>query len=142
MICAATTWGWMQSNKEKDLSNLSFARFCDKIGIKLTTVMANATNPILFRLKLVNFKNIHQTIQGLNKNPTDKELMSVVGMAIRDIGEILPETPIETLKTVVMNADKEIIPSKKSPIKDLKYREQSQALCGILCVLPDVKAPS
>jgi hypothetical protein len=141
LICAATAWGWLQMNKGKDLSSFSFARFCDYIGVKLTNSRASAANPILFRSNLVDFKNIYQTVENLNKNPDDKELFSIIGMAIREIGEILPGVPLETLKTTVMNAGHDMIPAKSCPIKDKKYREQSKALCGIMHVLPGIKAP-
>jgi hypothetical protein len=141
LVCGVTAWGWLQMNKGKKLSDFSFARFCDYIGIKLTSSMANAPNPTLFQSDLVEFKNIYQTVEKLNKNPDDKELLSIVGIAIREIGEILPGVPLQTLKNMVMNAGHEMIPAKSCPIKDKKCREQSNALCGIMCVLPDVKAP-
>jgi len=62
-------------------------------------------------------------------------------MVIREIGEILPGVPLETLETIVMNAGHDMIPGKTCPIKDKKCREQSNALCGIMHVLPGIKAP-
>jgi hypothetical protein len=141
LICAATAWGWLQGNKGKDFSSFPFARFCDSIGVKLTSSMANTAYPILFQPTLVGFKNIYQSVENLKKNPDDKELLSIVGMAIKEIGEILPGIPSETLETIVMNAGHDIIPGKSCPVKDQKCREQSTALCGIMCVLPGIKAP-
>jgi hypothetical protein len=141
LICAATAWGWLQLNKKKDLSSFPFARFCDYIGVKLTNAVVNAANPIVFRSNLVSFKNIYQTMENLNKNPKDREFLSIIGTTIKEIGEILPGVPLETLQSIVMNAGHDLIPAKSCPIKDKKCREQCKALCGIMQVLPGVKAP-
>ena len=141
LICAVTTWGWLQGNKGKLLSDFSFARFCDYIGIKLTSSIADTPNPIPFRSDLVEFKNIYQTAEKLHKNSDDRELFSIIGMAIREMGEILPGVPLETLENIVMNVGHEMIPAKSCPIKDKKCREQSNAVCSMMCVLPGIKAP-
>lgn len=62
-------------------------------------------------------------------------------MAIKEIGEIFPGLPLETLEAMVINAGHDTIPAKSCPIKDKKYQEQSKALCGIMHVLPGIKAP-
>ncbi len=95
----------------------------------------------MFRSNLVHFQNIHHAVDNLNKNPHDRELFSIIGMAIREIGEVLPGVPLETLESIVMNAGLETIPAKSCPIKDKNCREQSKALCGIMHVLPGIKAP-
>jgi hypothetical protein len=103
--------------------------------------MATTASPILFQSNLISFKNIYHAVENLNKNLDDRELVPVIGMAIKEIGDILPGVPLETLETIVMNAGHDVIPAKSCPIKDQKCRQQSTALCGIMSVLPGIKAP-
>jgi len=141
LLCGSTAWGWMQTNKGKQLSDFPFTYFCNNLGVKLTESTANCPNPIPFRSELINFKNIQQAVDDLNENPDEKELYSIIGGAIKAIGDALPDVSAETLENVVTNATEDMIPDHSCPIKDQKCREQSQGLCSMLCLLPGIKAP-
>lgn len=62
-------------------------------------------------------------------------------MAIKEIGEVFPGLPLETLKTIIMNTGQDTIPEKTCPIKDKQCREYAKALCDVMHVLPGIKAP-
>ncbi|CAF3368235.1 unnamed protein product [Rotaria socialis] len=140
LICGSTAWGWLQGSG-KLLSDFPFARFCDYIGVKITDNYANCPNPIEFREGLIEFKNIYHAVRGLANNPSNITTLSIVGSAIKELGDTLPGVSIETLENIVMNAGEEVIPMNQCPVKDKLNREQSAGICGIMCALPGIKAP-
>ena len=109
--------------------------------MKLSTSTASCQNPILFRPELIAFKNIQQVVEELHQNPNNKELYSIIGAAIKAIGEISNDLPANMLEDMVTNATQDVIPTHACPVKDQKCREQSQGLCNMLCLLPGIKAP-
>ncbi|CAF1376311.1 unnamed protein product [Rotaria sordida] len=142
LICGATAWGWLQINDDKLLSDFPFTRFCDYIGVKITDNYIDCPNPIPFQPELVAFKNVYHVVQNLVNDPNNIKYLTIVASAIKDVDDKLSCVPVETLQTIVMNANRDIIPSSKCPIQDASCREQSKGICSILCVLPGIKAPS
>ena len=126
LLCGSTAWGWIQINKGKQLSDFPFACFCDYLGVKITNSIANCPNPIKFQSELIKFQNIQKAVDDLNENPDDKELYPIIGRAMKEIGGILPDIPIETLENLLRNARKDVIPAHSCPIKDKKCQEQSK----------------
>ncbi|CAF3768377.1 unnamed protein product [Rotaria sp. Silwood1] len=141
LICGSVAWGWLQINKGKFLSDFPFARFCDYIGVKLTDNYTNCPDPILFRPELIKFKNIYHVAQELANDPNNITKLAIIGSAIKELGDTLPNVAVKTLQNIVLNAGSEVVPASNCPIQDKCCREQSIGLCGILCGLPGITAP-
>ncbi|CAF3700216.1 unnamed protein product [Rotaria socialis] len=140
IICGATTWGWLEQNEDKLLSDFPFAKFCDYIGVKLTADCIDSPNPISFQPELVEFKNVHHILHNLIQNPSNIKYLSIVAAAIKEVDNMLPGISVETLTNIVRHANHDVIPSSNIPIRDNSCREQSKGICSILCVLPGIKA--
>lgn len=141
MICGTTAWGWLQLNSGKLLTDFPFARFCDYIGVKVTDNYSSCSNPIEYREDLVRFKNVYHVVKDLAHNPNNVENLSIIGSAVKELGDTLPGVPLETLQNIVMNASEEVIPVNTCPVRNKNHREQSTGICGIMCALPGIKAP-
>jgi hypothetical protein len=141
LICGTTAWGWLQGNDGKLLSDFPFARFCDYIGVKITDNYANCSSPIEFRENLVNFKNVYHVVRDLSRHPHHVQHLSIIGSAVKELGDTLPGVPIEILQSIVMNASDDVVPNSSCPVRHQHHREQSGGICGIMCGLPGLKAP-
>jgi hypothetical protein len=109
--------------------------------VKITNSISTCPNPIKFQSDLIQFQNIQKAVEDLNENPNLKELYPIIGAAIKEIGGLLSDIPIETLENLITKAEKDVIPTHSCPIKDKKCQEQSQGLCNMMCLLPGIKAP-
>ncbi|CAF4621799.1 unnamed protein product [Rotaria sp. Silwood1] len=141
LICGAGAWSWLYFNSGKSLSDFITGRFCDSIGVKVTGNLAGCDDPIPFKPELVKYKNVYNVVQALASEPNNAEYLAIVGSAIKELGNTLPDLSIETLQNMVLNAGSDVIPTKTSPIKNKSCRQRSIGLCGILCGLSDTKAP-
>jgi hypothetical protein len=141
LICSTTAWGWLQLNSGKLLTDFPFARFCDYIGVKLTDNIATCSDSIEFQEDLVKFKNVYHAVSDLQHNPNNQQNLTIIGSAIKELGDTLPGVPIETLQYIVMSASEEVTPINTCPIKNKDQREKSNGICGIMCGLPGIKAP-
>ncbi|CAF4569935.1 unnamed protein product [Rotaria sp. Silwood2] len=140
LICGSVAWGWLQVNKGKFLSDFPFTRFCDYIGVKVTDNYSNCPDPIPFRSELIEFKNIYHVVQELANDPNNIKNLTIIGSALKELGDTLPGVVAETLQNIVLNAGNELVPARSCPVLDKSCREQSTGLCGILCGLPGIKA--
>ena len=141
MICGTTAWGWLQGNSGKLLVDFPFARFCDYIGVKVTDNYANCSNPIVFDHEKIAFRNVHRTVEEFSQNPTNLKALTIIGSAIKELGDTLPGVPMETLRNIVMNVNNNVVPGNTCPVRKQHHREQSTGICGIMCGLPGIKAP-
>ncbi|CAF4250193.1 unnamed protein product [Rotaria sp. Silwood2] len=141
LVCATTAWGWLQNNEDKCLSDFPFSCFCASLGVKVTDKCACTPDLIPFKDEMIQFKNVYNVIEALTNEPSNKEYMAIVGSTIKELDNMLPDSLIETLRDMVLNAESNVIPTKTSPITDPSCRQQSIGLCGVLCGLCDTKAP-
>ncbi|CAF3783478.1 unnamed protein product [Rotaria sp. Silwood1] len=141
LVCAATAWGWLQRYKGKVLSDFPFACFCDSLGVKLTDNCGRSPDPIPFRPEMIKFKNVCNAAQVLTSEPNNVEYMAIVGSTIKELNDTLPDSLIETVQNMILNAESDVIPTKTSPIKDQSCRQRSVGLCDMMCGLCNTKAP-
>lgn len=123
------------------MADFPFARFCDFLGVKVTDNYGNCANPIQFRKELIEFKNVHHIVRDLVSHPDNVEHLAIIGSAVKELGDTLPGVPIETLRSIVMNAGNEVVPMNSCPVRNKHHRDQSSGICGIMCGLPGLKAP-
>ncbi|CAF3336682.1 unnamed protein product [Rotaria sp. Silwood1] len=125
LICGAGAWSWLYFNSGKSLSDFITGRFCDSIGVKVTGNLAGCDDPIPFKPELVKYKNVYNVVQALASEPNNAEYLAIVGSAIKELGNTLPDLSIETLQNMVLNAGSDVIPTKTSPIKNKSCRQRS-----------------
>ena len=90
---------------------------------------------------MVQFKSIHHVVKDLAHHPDDPQKLNIIGSAVKELGDTLPEVPAETLHCIVMSAGNDVIPVNTCPIRSENCRQKAAGICGILCGLPGIKAP-
>lgn len=141
LICAATAWGWLQSANGLTLDSFPFHNFCRRLGVKVTGEFSKAADPVVFREEFIRFHNIEHVCNELLKDPNNIENVSILGKTIQELGDNLPSVSDQALRMIVQNVKNDIIPGKTCPVHDRQCRDKAAGICGVMCAIPNYKAP-